>query len=120
MHLPWLQNYDPVHNPTLSTLTAALPVVVLLRSIALLKIRIHLAALLGLGVAVAGAVFVYRMPLALAGAAGAFGAAFGLFPIGWLVLNIMFLYRLTVKKGLFDTLRASLTALAPDPRVQVI
>src|SRR5215469_11579654 len=120
MHLPWLQNYDPFHNPTLSTFTAALPVVVLLGSIALLKIRIHLAALLALGVAFAVAVFVYRMPLTLAGAAGAFGAAFGLFPIGWLVLNIMFLYGLTVKRGLFDVLRASLAALAPNPRIQVI
>ena len=120
MHPPWLQNYDPCHNPTLSTLSAALPIVVLLGSIALLKIRIHLAALFGLSVAFVVAVFVYRMPLPLAGAATAFGAAFGLFPIGWLRLNIMFLYGLTVKKGLFDVLRASLATLAPDPRIQVI
>ncbi len=120
MQLPWQQTYDPLHHVFWSTAAAAAPVVVLLGSIALLRIRIHLAALLGLGVALAIALGVYRMPAGAAAATTVYGAAFGLFPIGWLLLNIIFLYQLTVKKGLFDVLRDTLARLSPDPRVQLI
>src|SRR5882757_5499695 len=120
MENPWQQTYDPLHSPLLSTLVAALPVIVLLGSIALLKIRIHLSALLGLAVALAIALCVYRMPFSAAAATAVFGAAYGLFPIGWIILNLIFLYLLTVRAGLFEVLRASLSRLAPDPRVQVI
>lgn len=118
--MTWSQNYDPLGAPWLSTLVAAVPVVVLLGSIALLHMRIHLAALLGLGVALGVAVFVYRMPVDTALATTGYGAASGLFPIGWIILNLIFLYHLTVDKGLFQVLRGSLGTLAPDPRVQVI
>lgn len=116
----WLQHYDPLHSALWSSLVAALPVVVLLGAIALARMRIHLAALLGLGVALAISLWVYRMPAGAAAATTAYGAAFGLFPIGWLILNIIFLYQLTVKRGLFGVLRDSLAAVAPDPRLQVI
>src|SRR2546426_4580859 len=116
----WLQNYDPFQNALLSTIIAALPVVVLLTAIAFFHIRIHLSALLGLAVALAVALFAYRMPLHAAAATTLFGAAYGLFPIGWIILNLIFLYQLTVKKGLFEVLRNSLGSFAPDPRVQVI
>ncbi len=120
MNQPWLQNYDPVHSPILSTLLAATPVAILLGSIAILRIRIHFSALLGLSFAGAIAVGIYGMPAKTAVAAGAFGAAFGLFPVSWIVLNVMFLYQLTVDRGLFGVLRDSLARVAPDPRVQVI
>ena len=120
MGTPWLQTYDPLHNPVLSTVVAALPVVVLLGSIAILRIRIHFSALLGLSTALAVALLAYRMPAKIAVAASLYGAAFGLFPIGWIILNVIFLYQLTVKRGLFEVLRDSLATLAPDPRVQVI
>jgi len=116
----WTQNYDPLHNALLSTTLSAVPVVVLLSSIAVFKMRIHYAALLGLAVALAVAVFAYRMPVQSAAATTAFGAAYGLFPIGWIILNLIFLYQLTVRKGLFEVLRGSLATLAPDPRIQVI
>ena len=116
----WLQRYDPLHSPFLSTAVAALPIVVLLGSIAILRLRIHLAALLGLGIALAIALGIYGMPAKAVAATAAFGAAYGLFPIGWIILNLIFLYHLTVRSGLFAILRGSLSRLAPDPRVQVI
>jgi len=116
----WTQNYDPLGNAALSTLVASLPVVVLLGAIAWLKIRIHFAALLGLAVALAVAIGVYRMPVSAAAATTLYGGGYGLFPIGWIILNLIFLYQLTVDKGLFAVLRGNLATLAPDPRVQVI
>jgi lactate permease len=118
--MEWTQNYDPFNNTILSTTVAALPVVVLLTSIAALGIRIHLAAIVGLIVALGVAILGFGMPLKMAGMSAMFGAGYGLFPIGWIILNLIFLYQLTVDKGHFDTLRASLANLAPDPRVQVI
>ncbi|MEO8427876.1 MAG: L-lactate permease, partial [Verrucomicrobiota bacterium] len=116
----WTQTYNPLDNVVLSTIVAALPVVVLLGAIAILRMRIHFAALLGLAVALAVALFIYRMPASAAAATTLYGAAYGLFPIGWIVLNLIFLYQLTVNRGLFEVLRNSLGTLAPDPRIQVI
>src|ERR1044071_7399189 len=116
----WEQNYDPLHNVFLSTLLASVPVVVLLGTIAFLKIRIHFAALIGLAVSLIIAMGVFHMPAKAAAATALYGAAYGLFPIGWIILNLIFLYQLTVQKGLFTVLRGSLASLAPDPRIQVI
>jgi lactate permease len=116
----WLQSYDPLGNQFLSTVVAALPVVVLLGAIGVLQIRIHVAALLGLFVALAVAIFVYRMPASAALASAGYGAAYGLLPIGWIILNLIFLYQLTVKKGAFDVLREHLASFVPDKRVQLI
>src|ERR1041384_842027 len=95
----WEQNYDPLHNVFLSTLVAAVPVVALLGTIAFLKIRIHFAALIGLAVSLAVAVGAFQMPGKAAAATAIYGAAYGLFPIGWIILNLIFLYQLTVEKG---------------------
>jgi lactate permease len=116
----WTQNYDPLHNAALSTLLAALPLVVLLGSIAVLRIRAHWSALLGLAVALVIALGMYRMPAPAAAGATIYGAAFGLFPIGWIILNVIFLYQLTVERGFFAVLRDSLATVAPDPRIQLI
>ena len=116
----WTQTYNPLGNPVLSTLVAALPAIVLLGSITVLKMRIHLAALLGLALAFVVSVALYKMPASAAVASGLYGAAFGCFPIGWILLNVIFIYQLTVKRGLFEVLRQSLAKIAPDPRIQVI
>jgi lactate permease len=116
----WSQVYDPFASPALSTLVAALPVVVLLGALGVLRMRAHTAALLSLAVALVVALGPFGMPVATGLAAAAFGAAYGLFPIGWIVLNLIFLYDLTVARGHFAVLRGSLARLSPDPRVQVI
>jgi lactate permease len=116
----WTQSYNPLGNAALSTAAAALPAVVLLVSITAFRMKIHLAALLGLALAFLVSVGLYKMPAATAVAAGLFGSAFGVFPIGWLLLNVIFVYHLTVHRGLFEVLRQSLARIAPDPRIQVI
>ena len=118
--ITWVQNYDPLNDAWLSTACAALPVLVLLGLIALGRISVHVAALLGLAAALAVAVFGYGQPSGMALAAAGYGAATGLFPIGWIILNLLFLYELTVRRGLFEALKENLLRLAPDPRVQVI
>ena len=118
--MPWPQVYDPLHNRFLSTALAALPVAVLLGGIAWIRLRAHVAALLGLATALAVALAVYRMPATAAAGAAIDGAAYGLFPIGWIVLNLIFLYQLTVEKGWFAILRESVARVTPDPRIQVI
>jgi len=116
----WHQNYNPLHSPVASTLVAAAPLVLLLGSLGVFRLRIHYAALLSLGAALPIALGIYHMPVAAAAASACFGAVFGLFPIGWIILNVIFLYQLTVKRGWFDGLRESLGRVAPDPRLQII
>src|SRR2546430_15208078 len=113
----WLQRYDPLHNQFFSTFFAALPVVVLLASIALLRIRVHFSALLGLGIALVITLSIYHMPFQAAAASALFGAAYGLFPIGWIILNLIFLYQLTVKAGPFAIFRAIPFFLAAGSRL---
>jgi lactate permease len=118
--MPWQQTYDPLHNAILSTAVAAIPVLVLLILIATNKLPIHRAALVALLLAAGVAIFAYGMPWQTAGMAAVYGAAYGLLPIGWMILNILFLHRLTVEKGWFEVLKGQLATLAPDPRVQII
>src|SRR6478672_11406236 len=116
----WTQVYDPLHNPWLSTLCAAIPVVVLLGSLAIFRIAAHWAAILGLVSALLIAIFVYGMPAQMAGTSAMYGALFGLLPIGWIVLNIIFLYQLTKDKGYFQTLQDSIANVSPDRRLQLL
>jgi lactate permease len=116
----WPQDYDPLGSAVYSTAVASLPAAVLLLGMTLGRLRIHVAALAGLAVALAVAVLGYRMPARLALGSAGYGAAFGLFPIGWIILNVMFLYELTVRRGLMEVLRDSLARIAPDARVQLV
>src|SRR5437868_297679 len=118
--MPWSQVYDPLNSAVLSTLLAALPILVLLGSLGGFRIKAHYAALLGLGTSLLVAILVFGMPLKMLLASSAYGAAYGLFPIGWIVLNVIFLYQLTKERGLFDVLRQSITGLTQDRRLQLL
>ena len=116
---PWSQGYDPTGIWWLSTLVAALPVVVLLGALAL-HMKAHYAALLGLATALVVAIFGFHMPARMAGATAVLGAGYGLFPIGWIILNVIFMYQLTVDCGRFDVLKHSLTGVTQDRRLQLL
>jgi lactate permease len=117
--MSWYQQYQPV-GPFLSVALAALPLLVLLGCIGLLRIRAHVAAMLGLAAAALVAILAFGMPPALAIRAAGFGAAYGLLPIGWIVLNILFLYQITNEHGHFATLRNSIAAITDDSRLQLL
>jgi len=117
---PWTQQYDPCGNIFLSALVAALPIFVLLGLLAGFHVRAHYAATAGLVVSLLVAIGVYKMPAGLALTAAANGAAYGLFPIGWIVLTAIFTYDISVATGKFDVLRRSIAALAEDRRIQVL
>ena len=118
--MPWRQVYDPLGSAWLSTLVAALPIILLLGGLALLKLRAHLAALLGLGAALAIGVAAFGMPAGMAVRTAGLGAAYGLFPIGWIILNVIFLYDLTREKGHFEVMQDSLTGITRDRRLQLL
>jgi lactate permease len=116
----WAQTYDPLGHWWLSTMVAAVPVLVLLGAMALLKWKAHVAAMVGLATALAIAVIVYHMPVVLAFTTTLYGAAYGLFPIAWIILPVIFLYHLTVTTGRFATLQHSLTSITEDGRLQLL
>src|SRR5215203_3557649 len=114
------QHYTPVaDNVLLSALVAALPIVVLLGLLGLLRVKAHLAALAGLVASLLVAMVVFGMPVKTAVGAATNGAAFGLFPIGWIVLCAIFVYDITVKTGKFEEVRRTIAGLAVDRRIQL-
>jgi lactate permease len=118
--LPWIQAYDPLGGPWLSTAAAALPIVLLLGALGVLEWRAHRAALLGLVSALAVSIFIFGMPASTAAATAIYGAAYGFLPIGWIVLNAVFLYSLTVETGQFEILKMSVGRLSHDRRIQAL
>ncbi|QSI29397.1 L-lactate permease [Variovorax sp. RKNM96] len=116
----WQQVYNPFGNMVLSTALAAIPVVVMLVSLGLLHVKAHYAAGLGLLSAVVIAVFAFGMPAEMAGKAAFLGGITGLLPIGWIVLNIIFLQQLTEQNGSFKILQDSIAGITEDRRLQLL
>lgn len=118
--MEWVQVYDPLGIPWLSTATAALPIIALFFTLGVWQRPAHQAALTGLAGALGVATLVYGMPARAACAAAAYGMAFGLFPIGWIVFNAVLLYNLAVATGTFDIVKSSVTRLSTDRRIQAL
>jgi lactate permease len=116
----WTQNYDPLGHWWASTLVAALPVLVLLGALAIVRLKAHFAALLGLAASFLIAVRVFGMPAKMGVMSAVYGGCYGLFPIGWIILNVIFLYDLNCEAGRFKVLQESLMGISQDRRLQLV
>ena len=118
--MTWNQNYDPLGYWWLSTLVAALPIIVLLGLLAGLRVRAHLCAVAGAATAVICAIIVFKMPASLALSSFFYGSAFGLLKIVWIVIAAVFLYDISVDTGQFEIMKQSVAAITPDRRLQLL
>src|SRR5437879_1090239 len=118
--ITWTQVYDPLGHCWLSTLVAALPIIVLLGLLAGLKVRPHWCAIAGATTAVRCARFVFGMPTKLAVASFLYGSAFGLLKIVWIVIAAVFLYDISVETGQFEIMKQSVATITPDRRLQLL
>src|ERR1051325_3308835 len=116
----WNQIYNPLDNTTLSTIAAAVPVVTLLVLIASGKVKAHIAAIIALIVANIITIGIYAMPANMSLRASLLGIVVGFFPIGWIVLNVIFLYRVTVETGRFELLKRAVGGVTEDRRLQLL
>jgi len=116
----WNQVYNPFNNTVLSTIAAAIPVVTLLVLIASGKVKAHIAAIIALVAANLIAIFIFTMPANMSIRASLLGVVAGFFPIGWIVLNVIFLYRITVATGRFDLLQRAIGGVTEDRRLQLL
>src|SRR5471030_1621296 len=116
----WNQVYNPLGNATLSTIAAAIPVVTLLVLIASGKVKAHIAAIIAVILTNLIAIFVFSMPANMSIRASVLGIVAGFFPIGWIVLNVIFLYQLTVATGQFELLNRAVGGVTEDRRLQLL
>jgi lactate permease len=116
----WNQVYNPFNNATLSTIAAAIPVVTLLVLIASGKVKAHLAAIIAVILTNLIAIFVFTMPASMSVRATLLGVVSGFFPIGWIVLNVIFLYQITVVTGKFELLKRAVGGVTEDRRLQLL
>jgi lactate permease len=117
---PWAQAYDPLGHWWLSTICAAVPVLVLLGTLAVFGMKAHHSASLGLVTAILVASGLFHMPIKMASITAIYGACYGLFPIGWIILNVIFLYRMTCETGRFKVMQQSMTGITQDTRLQLL
>ncbi len=116
----WNQIYNPLGNAALSTVAAAIPVVTLLVLIASGKVKAHIAAIIAVIVTNLITIFVFTMPANMSIRATLLGVITGFFPIGWIVLNVIFLYQVTVRCGKFELLKRAVGGVTEDRRLQLL
>ena len=118
--MTWTQGYDPLHSWVLSTLVAALPILVLLGLLAGFRVKPHWCAIAGAATAIVVAVTVFGMPLPLAAMSFLFGVGFGVLKIAWIVVSAVFLYDISVHTGQFEIMKESVARITPDRRLQLL
>ncbi len=118
--MSWTQVYDPFGIWWLSTLVAALPIIVLFTLLAGFQIKPHLCAITAAVTAVLVATFVFKMPPVLAASSFAYGVAYGILKIAWIVLAAVYLYDISVEAGQFEIMKESIAGITPDRRLQVL
>ncbi|WP_298620148.1 L-lactate permease [uncultured Zoogloea sp.] len=116
----WMQIYDPAGNLWLSSLVAALPIIFFFVALAVLRMKGHIAGTITVAIALAVAIFFYKMPVEMALASAGYGFLYGLWPIAWIIIAAVFLYKITVKTGQFDIIRASVVSITDDQRLQML
>jgi lactate permease len=118
--MQWTQVYDPLGHWWLSTLVAALPIIVLFTLLAGLKVKPHWCAIAGALTAILVAITIFKMPMLIAGMSFAYGVAFGVLKIAWIVLAAVYLYDISVETGQFEIMKESVAGITPDRRLQVL
>jgi len=116
----WQQNYDPLNNLWLSSLVAVIPIVFFFFALIKLKLKGYQAGTATVVIALLVALFLYGMPLGQALASVAFGFFYGLWPIAWIIVAAVFVYKISVKTGQFDIIRASILSITHDQRLQML
>lgn len=116
----WNQVYLPLGGVGWSALAAGAPIILFFVSLAVLRLKGHVAGALTLALALVIAIAVYGMPAERAFASAAYGFAYGLWPIAWIIVTAVFLYKIVVKSGQFDVIRSSIVALTDDQRLQML
>jgi len=116
----WQQNYDPLGNIWLSSLVALIPILFFFFALIKLRMKGYLAASVTVVLALLVALFLYQMPVAQAVASVVYGFLYGLWPIAWIIVAAVFVYKISVKTGQFDIIRASILSITPDQRLQML
>ena len=116
----WQQLYSPLGSLGLSALAAVIPIVFFFFALAVFRMKGHVAGSITLGLSILVAIFAFQMPADMAFAAAGYGFAYGLWPIAWIIVAAVFLYKLTVKSGQFEVIRSSVLSITDDQRLQVL
>ena len=118
--MEWLQNYNPLGNIWLSAFVAFLPILVFFASLVVFKLKGYVAGALTVSIASLIALFVYKMPMSMVVSSLGYGFLYGMWPIAWIIIAAIFLYKLSVKSGYFEVIQQSIINITPDHRIQVI
>jgi L-lactate transport len=116
----WQQIYDPLNNLWLSSLVAAIPIIFFFVALAVFRMKGHIAGSITVALALLVAILFYNMPIQMALASAGYGFCFGLWPIAWIIVSAVFLYKVTVKTGQFDIIHASVVSITEDQRLQML
>jgi len=116
----WQQLYSPLGSLGLSALAAVIPIVFFFLALAVFRLKGHVAGSITLALSVLVAIFAFQMPVDMALAAACYGFHYGLWPIAWIIVAAVFLYKLTVKSGQFEVIRSSVLSITDDQRLQVL